>query len=587
MTDTSRTTGAKKEKGAGSLFSLNERAAQAFLEIAEYLELSGENKFKIKAYSNAASLLRQLDGDLEELAERGQLTSLPGVGKAIAEKLAHFLNHGTIPLLEELRAQIPPGLLAISSLPGLGPKKTAQLNKELGVGDLRDLQQALLEGRVVALKGFTARSVARLSEDVERALSRIPTYIKSRLESWSEQTQERLRGLPGLIEIHEAGLLRRRSPEPTGLDLLLVSHNPEQTRSALHARLREENIPFSEDEQITAGQRPLPLLTLAHPSGAPVRLALTGLQHAAWNLLLLTGPQEFVDHVAARLGGGEETPWEGASEHELLEHVRLSFMVPEIRHRRELWEDPPGPLLSMVQMQGNLHAHSTDSDGTADLEEMAQEARHRGHSFYGVTDHSRSLVIAGGLSVERLLAQNQRIRALNQGSGDFTLFSSTECDILEDGQLDYPAEVLDQLDYVVVAVHSFFQMDSPSMTERMLRGLAGHPRVKILAHPTGRMLTRRDGYAADWARVFEACARLGVAVEINANPWRLDISEELLDLAVAHGCLIAINTDAHSLAEFDNARHGVDMARRGAVAPDQVVNTWSAERLREWFNSEP
>ena len=570
------------EKGVSSLFSLNERAAQAFVEIAEYMDLAGENKFKIKAYVKAASVLRQRQDDLAALSESGKLLSIPGVGKAIAEKIEHFLAHGTIPLLEELRAQIPPGLVDISSLPGLGPKKTAQLNKELGISDLVELRQALLDGKVTELKGFNAKSVARLSDDVERALSRVPSYIKGRIEQWAEQTEDRLRGLPGLLQIHHTGLLRRKSPQPTTLDLLLVSMDPGKTRTALVGRLNEENVVYVEDEVVVGG-RPFPVLTLAHPSGCPMRLSVTGTEYAAWDLLTLTGPQEFVDHLAGKL---DEVPWSGASELDLLDELKRSHLVPEIRHRRDLWDSTGVPLLSVVQVQGNLHAHSTDSDGLSDLEEMVEEAKRRGHSFYGVTDHSRSLVIANGLTVERLLAQNQRVAALNAGSGDFTLLSGSECDILDNGELDYPAEVLDKLDYVVAAVHSFFQMPPEQMTERILKGLSGHPKVKILAHPTGRLLTRREGYIADWKRVFGHCAAQEIAVEINSNPWRLDISEELLDLAMAEGCLIAINTDAHSLAEFENLRHGVDMARRGAVPPDRVVNTWSVERLREWFGSE-
>ena len=569
------------EKGAGSLFSLNERAAQAFNEIAEYLELAGENKFKIKAYIKASSVLRQLEGDLEELSDAGDLQSIPGVGKAIAEKLEFFVSHGTIPMLEELRAQIPPGLVAISGLPGLGPKKTAQLNKELGVGDLGELRQALLDGKVVELKGFTAKGATKLLDDVERALSRVPTFIKGRMEQWAEQTMERLRDLPGLLEIQPAGLLRRKSPEPIALELLLVCLDPRKTLTALIGRLSEENVPFCEDE-LMLGDRPLPVLSLAHPSGCPMRLTITGMEHAAWDLLQLTGPQEFVDHVAGQL---DETPWSGSSELDLLSEVKLSHLVPEVRHRKELWSSTSVDLLSLVQVQGNLHAHSTDSDGLSDLEEMAEEARRRGHSYYGVTDHSRSLVIANGLTIDRLLAQSQRIREINSRIGDFTLLSGTECDILEDGTLDFPAEVLDQLDFVVAAVHSFFHLDSESMTERILKGLSGHPRVKVLAHPTGRLLTRRDGYTADWKRIFAHCAKLDVAVEINSNPWRLDISEELLDLAIAQDCLIAINTDAHSLAEFDNHRHGIDMARRGALPPERVINTWPVERLKSWFSS--
>lgn len=569
------------EKGGSSLFSLNERTAQAFQEIAEYLELAGENKFKIRAYVKASSVLRQLQDDLEELAETGQLESIPGVGKAIAEKIEQFLAHGTIPMLEELRAQIPPGLVAISSLAGLGPKKTALLNKELGVGDLGELREALLDGRVVALKGFTAKNTVKLLDEVERKLSRIPTYLKSRLQEWAEQTRDRLGGLPGLLEIHDAGLLRRRSPEPTALELLLVSLQPAETLRALAGHLNEERVPFEHEELEIHGES-LPLLSLVHPSGCPMRLYVTDNRRAAWHLLHVTGPLEFVDYVAAKLGGAL---WEGASETAMLDELKMGHLVPEVRHRRELWDTSSVELLSSVAICGNLHAHSLDSDGLSDLEEMVQEAKRRGHAYYGVTDHSRSLVIANGLTGERLLAQNERIRALNAGVGDFTIFSGSECDILEDGTLDYPSELLDRLDYVVAAVHSMFHLSSEAMTKRLLKGLAAHPKVKILAHPTGRLLTRRDGYTADWEKVFRLCAERGIAVEINSNPWRLDVSEELLDLALSLGTLIAVNTDAHSIAEFDNQYHGVDMARRGAVPPELVVNSWPAARLREWFSA--
>lgn len=570
------------EKGAGSLFSLNERAAQAFTEIGEYLELAGGDKFKVRAYVKAASVLRQLEADLQELSDAGQLQKIPGVGKAIAEKIEHFVNQGTIPMLEELRAQIPPGLVAVSGIPGLGPKKTSQLNQELGIGDLSDLREALSAGKVAELKGFTAKSQQKLLGEVEKLLSRTPTYIKGRLEDWAEQSKERLRDLPSLLEIHLAGTLRRKAPESERLDLLLVSMNPAATRTALHGRLSQEGVPFVEEEKVFTGDRPLSVFELAHPSGCPMRLVITGTEHAAWDLLVLTGPQEFSDYVAGKL---EAVPWQGQSELDLLSEVGLAWLVPEIRHRQELWGGDSVELLSLVAIQGNLHAHSVDSDGLSDLEEMAAEAKGRGHSYYGVTDHSRSLVIANGLTPERLLAQRARISGLNASVGDFVLFSGSECDILEDGTLDYPTEVLDQLDYVVAAVHSFFHLDTEAMTERILKGLSAHPRVKILAHPTGRLLTRRDGYTADWKRVFQLCAESRIAVEINSNPWRLDISEELLDLALAQGCLIAINTDAHSLAEFENHRHGVDMARRGAVPPSRVVNTWSADKLKEWFDA--
>lgn len=245
----------------------------------------------------------------------------------------------------------------------------------------------------------------------------------------------------------------------------------------------------------------------------------------------------------------------------------------------------PKEVLSLEAIGGNLHAHTTASDGQNTLEEMVAEAVRRGHRFFGVTDHSRSLTVAGGLSIEALMRQVEDVRMLQQSRPEITILAANECDILEDGTLDYPDEILQQLDYAVAAVHSHFSLEPDKMTERICRAVK-HPKVKILAHPTGRVITRRPGYQADWQRVFQACADQGVAVEINASPWRLDLSEDLLRQAIECGCPIAINTDAHSVAEFEVLTHGVDMGRRALLPTEVVINTWATDRLCSWLRGE-
>ena len=562
----------EKGKSSASLFSMNERAAQAFTEIAEYLELKGENPFKIKAYVKASRVLRDLSDDLQELQARGELRSIPGVGKAIADKLESFLETGSIPQLEELKREIPAGLVEIASLPGLGAKKTVLLHRELGVSSLLDLKAACLEDRVETVKGFSKKSQEKFLALVEKALSSEVAFVKSRLEEWAHQTLERLQGVAGLEEALLVGDVRRKCPFSDRLELLLSCRDEELARREVQARMGGAGVAVREQGDG---------FIVFHPSACPIHLIFCSSQEKAWKTLLHTGPANFVDELCKR--GGISAPPLDCEERQIFSQAKLNFVPPELRERLDPWACRT-ELLEVGSVVGNLHAHTTWSDGKHSLEEMVSTAIAEGHQYFGVTDHSRSLVITNGLTIERLQAQGREIGELDARLKEIKVFRSVECDILEEGDLDYPLEVLQALDYVVVAVHSFFHLSPVEMTERLLKGVS-HPLARIFAHPTGRKLPKRDGYVADWARVFEQCAESQVAVEINASPWRLDISEELLELALSKGCLISINTDAHSISEFGNLKHGVDMARRVALDPDRVINTWPLERLKAWFES--
>jgi DNA polymerase (family X) len=552
----------QKGKHDASLFSLNESAAQAFSQIAQYLELKGVNPFKIKAYVKASRVLRDLEEDLDSISRRGELRSIPGVGKTIADKLESFLQTGTIPELEELKDEIPAGLVQVSSLPGLGAKKTVLLHTELGVSSLQDLRAACLEERVETVKGFSKKSQSKFLGLVEKALATEVNFVKSRLEEWAKQTCDRLADVSGLKRAVVVGRVRRRCPYSDRLEILLVCDDLEAARQDVVHRMSQSPAPAMDSEDG---------LVLTHPSGCPIYLYFHHSENAGWEILRRTGPEAFLQKLNSI---------EAPTEEEVFSKLGKDFVPPELRDHAAPWDT--GPLLETGQIRGNLHAHTTWSDGAHSLEEMVAEAQHRGHEFFGVSDHSRSLVIANGLTIDRLHQQGKDIDELDAQLSDIKIFRSVECDILEKGDLDYPDEVLDQLDYVVAAVHSFFHLDKDAMTQRLLKGIE-HPKVRVLAHPTGRRLTKRDGYTADWDQVFAACAKKGVALEINASPWRLDISEELLYLALEKGCLLSINTDAHSVTEFDNVGHGVDMARRVALDPDRVINTWTAEKLAGWF----
>ncbi len=551
-----------------SLFSLNQRAAQALLEQADLMDLQGESPFKSRAHRKVASLMEGLERPYSEHLTRGTLTELPGIGKAIAEKLTDFVETGTWPQLEESRREIPAGLLQITALPGLGVKKTLQLHRELEISTLQDLHLALEQGRVQGLKGFTERVCSKLAGEVERRLTERPLFRKDSLERWAEQLEGRLERY-GRVEL--VGRLRRSAPLVGELELLLLCPDPADVKERILVELPE----MVETEPS--------VLRSLHPSGCPVLLRLGPLERAGLELMRAIGPAEFAQAVEDRMQDrGEGLPLE--DEANLFAALGLEWVSPEFREQERFWWAPPAGVLELSDLRGNLHAHTTASDGRNTLEEMVAEAARRGHSYFGLSDHSRSLGVAGGLSIEELLGQVATVRALRQAGGPVWVFASNEVDILSDGELDYPDEVLGELDYVVAAVHSHFQQDAQTMTERLRRAVA-HPRVKILAHPSGRVITRREGYSADWEAVFEACAEHAVAVEINASPWRLDASDELLEAALTKGCYIAINTDAHSVGEFEVARHGVDMARRVGLSPERVINCWPLERLQAWFGS--
>lgn len=561
----------KKAQPQGSLFALNESAALAFSEIADLLEIKGENPFKIKAYIKASRVLRDLEQDLEELAAAGELRTIPGVGKAIADKLEAFLQTGTIPQLEELRDEIPAGLVDIAALPGLGAKKTALLHSELGVTDLETLLSALQEQRVEKVKGFSKASQGKLLAAVEKAMSSEQLFVKSRLQEWARQTAERLDGLAGLQSVHVVGTVRRKCPVGDRIELLLLCADKETASRAMFERLLESG---------TRHEAKDGTVRLTHPAGCPIFLHLKETSQPGWELLSSTGPAEFVERAQER----GLVAVDDLGEEELFLRAGLHYLPPELRHRADCFELEPSELLKLEDIRGNLHCHTTYSDGLNTIEEMAARAAEMGHRFFAVSDHSRSLVVANGLTAERLLEQGRALERLQGEFAGLKLLASSEVDILEDGSLDFSDDVLDSLDYAVVAVHSFFHLSTEEMTERILSGLS-HPKVRVLAHPTGRLLTRRDGYQADWERIFDRCAELGVAVELNASPWRLDLGEELLELAVARGCLVAINTDAHSVEECENIEHGIDIARRAGLQRERVVNTWELERLTTWLKS--
>ncbi len=554
------------------------RIAQILDEMGTLLEVRGENPFRCRAYHNASQALRGLPNDLSGMIADGSLAEVPGVGETIYKKIIELATTGRLESYETLRRETPPGLVALLRVPGLGPKKIKLLHDTLKVQSLADLRAAGESGKIAALKGFGEKTQTKILEGIAFLESAGDRVLLSRALRLVAPIIEAVRQYPGVIRAEVCGSLRRRKETIGDLDVLFSSADP--------VPVLDHFVGLPEVATV-----------LAHgPTKASVRL-LDGVQcdlrgvsdeQFPFALHYFTGSKEH--NIAMRrraqlrdcvLNEYALTGPNGAiacrTEAELFAALGLPEIPPELREgsgeieAAERGELPD--LLTRADLTGTFHCHTDWSDGGATLAEMAAAARAASLHYLGIADHSRSAGYAGGLSIERVRQQWAEIDALNeQFRGKFRLFKGTECDILADGSLDYPDELLDGFDYVVASVHSGFGMPRAEMTERIVRAVS-NPRVTMLGHPTGRLLLARDGYAVDLDAVIAAAARSGTMIEINANPHRLDLDDRHCRRAKEQGVLIVINPDAHSTGGLDDLDYGVGVARRGWLSASDVFNT--------------
>lgn len=508
--------------------------AKLLHEFGQRTALRGGNPYRARAYTRAAENLLTLAEPLEDIVAQNRLREIPGVGDAIADIVTKLHRTGRHPALDEMRTEIPAGTLELLTVPGLRPDKA--LKNVKGVGAV--LQTKILQGIEIKRRGEGQRHLHRAAALLELAQAQL------------------LRSRPGVSRITPAGDFRRGC-ELIG-DLSLVAQV-----SDLHGAVRK------------------------HEDQSQLALNLTDKQHYGAVLLLATGSQEHLKELRAIAAARSMTLDKDGlrkgdkiiaskSEEEIYRALGLQFIEPELREGRgEVTLAQKGKLPALVtdaDLRGILHAHTDRSDGVDTLEAMAEATRERGYSYFGVADHSRTAHYAGGLSLEEIAAQHAEVDQLNRRYGKrFRIFKGIESDILVDGSLDYPDEVLAQFDFVVASVHGRFKLDRKGQTERIIRAVS-NPHTTILGHMTGRQLLRRPGYEVDIERILSACAKHGVAVEINANPWRLDLDWRWHQRAIELGCLMSINPDAHSTDEIDLTHWGVEMARKGGVPKERVLN---------------
>jgi len=548
----------------------NKEIARLLKETAALLELTGANPFRVRAFSGAARTIERMQGRLVDVDD---LTTITGIGRGLASQIGEILARGSFDVRDELLGAVPPGVLDILAVKGLGAKKARVLWQELGVVSLDDLEQAAGTGRVAELDGFGARSQTSILEGVATLRRFMGRQRLADAVGTATRLSDSIQAeCPSVENVLFTGDVRRNVNDVGCIDLLIVTgdgHMPHPMPAVLPS--------------LSPGMaNGLECIQGKLESGLEIRVSATKPERTGWSLARSTGPESFRTLFS-------EQPVPG-TEQDVFAAGGLSWIPPELRDlpnaARRTKALAALELVTLSDLEGCLHNHSTYSDGAHSLEEMAHAARERGYSYFGICDHSQSLRVASGMSPDTVRRQQAEIRRLNDrfaedGGPPFRIFSGVESDILADGSLDYDDDVLALFDFIVASIHTGFNMTRDEATRRLVTAVE-NPWTRILGHPTGRLILRRNGYDIDHEAVLEACAKNDVAVELNANPYRLDLDWTWVERARELGVLVSINPDAHSIDQLDLTGWGVRAARKGGLQAGECLNTFSADAFARW-----
>ncbi|MDM8100508.1 DNA polymerase/3'-5' exonuclease PolX [Oceanobacillus oncorhynchi] len=555
--------------------------------IAVYMELKGENPFKISAYRKAAQAIETDDRSLNEIDD---FTKMKGIGKGTAAVITEFIEAGHSETLAELEKEVPAGLVPLLDLPGLGGKKLSKLYQELGVIDAETLKEACLSGKVEELPGFGKKSVEKIVAAIEDAGKRPERLPVAMMLPIAEKIEAYLEDIPGIVRYSQAGSIRRMRETVKDLDFIIATDDAGEVKEALIALPSVKNVIASGDTKVSI------TLEEAYDTNVDFRMVSDGefastLHHftgskdhnVAMRQLAKSRGEKISEYGVEVEETGETLQFE--TEEAFFNHFDLHFIPPEVRENTgevDLFTEEQ-KLIRLSDIRGDLHMHTTWSDGAQSLDEMAEKVKSMGYSYMAITDHSKYLRVANGLNEERLRKQRQEINALNEKYADFHIFSGVEMDILPDGSLDFEDDFLKEMDFVIGAIHSSFQQSEEEIMHRLTNALE-NPYVSIIAHPTGRLIGRRDGYKVNLEKLIEKAKETNTALEINANPNRLDLSHEWAKKAQEAGVNLVIDTDAHNYQMLEHMQYGVATARKGWIKPSTVINTWTKEELAAFFN---
>lgn len=556
-------------------------------DIAVMLELSGENPFKSRAYLNAARSLEKIDEDLVALTQNGKIFEIEGVGEAIGKKLIELITTGKLEYYETLKASIPPGHMEMLKISGLGPKKIHTLHQELGITTIGELEYACHENRLVDLKGFGKKTQDNILAGIEKLKRYSERRLYDEVSVHAEALLAFLKKNKDVQNISLAGSLRRGNETVKDIDILAVSVRPERLGNAFAGYGEAASVIARGDTKVS--------ITLKAGINADLRIVTP--DEYPYALHHFTGSREH--NVAMRgrakdlgLKMNEYGLFRGEknitcrSEEEIFTALGLGYIEPELRENMgEIEAAERGELPRLIEagdLCGVFHVHTNFSDGTDHLEHMVLQVKKMGLQYIGVSDHSQSAFYAGGLNLEQIAQQHAEIDRLNEKHAPFCIFKGIESDIGPTGDLDYDEEILARFDFVIAAVHSGFKMTETEMTARIKKALA-NPFTTMLAHPTGRLLLSREPYAVNIKDVLETAAAHGKALELNANPQRLDLDWRNCRQAIKKGVKIAINPDAHSVNGLQHVVLGVKIARKGWITKEDCLNCLSLKQIKTYF----
>ena len=567
----------------------NIEVAWIMSEIADLLELQGESIFKIRAYQKAAKAIATLAGDLSEISSQGKLETVPGIGKAISGKIGELFKTGKIEYYENLKAEVPPGLLEVVSVPGIGAKMAQQLYRKLGISSLDELEAAAGGRKIRELPGMGNKTEMNILRGIEMLRSGTGLVTLGIADAMAEALTGFLKSLPGVTEAGAAGSVRRMKDAIGDIDLVVGSYEAERVIDIFVKHPQVKKVLAKGDTKarvVTLAGIGIDLLVVEPEQYWTAMHHFTGSREHNVRLREIAHKKGLKINEYGIFGRDDDIQLPAAGEADIYTHLGMAYIPPELREDLgEVEAALNGTLPDLVEtgdIKGDLHLHSDWSDGVNSIEEIVGRAAEMDYEYIAITDHSRSLGIARGLSVERLGDQEKYLRALNEKTAGIEILSGIEADILSNGDLDYPDEVLAARDIVVASVHSGFRQDREKITGRVISAMK-NSHVDIVAHPTGRLIGRREPYAIDMEEVFAAAVKYGTALEINASPDRLDLSDRYVRRAAELGIRISINTDAHDINRMDEMKYGVATARRGWLEKKDVLNTMGKEELLDYL----
>lgn len=562
---------------------MNKRQVNAILrEIGLLLEVKGESYFKSKAYYEAAKALEQVEDDIETLVEEGRLEYIKGIGKAISKKIVELVNTGGLAYYERLKASVPQGLVEMLRINGLGPKKIMALYEQLGIDSVEKLTKACQENKLVSLPGFSQKTQDKILEGIERLQDYDQRFHYPIGWLIGQELLGYLKKESAVLRCEVAGSLRRKKEVIKDIDIIASSQEPMSVMKTFVTH------PYV-DTVVNQGETKS---SIRLQNGMQADLRVVSDEEYPYALHHFTGSKEHnaaLRHIAKEKGMKmneygifhDDEKISCHDEREIFQVFGMDYIEPELREnlgeleaaRHHALPD----LITEKDIQGIIHVHTQYSDGHNTIEELVQACMLKGYDYLGVSDHSQTAVYAGGLTIDALKRQHEEIDRLNEKYKDFRIYKGIESDILQDGALDYPDAILESFDFVIGSIHSAFRMSEEKMTRRVIEATK-NPHMTILGHPTGRLLLRREGYLLDIKAVIESCVKHDVILEINANPYRLDLDWRYMKWAKEQGALFVISPDAHSIKELDYIPYGIHVARKGWLEAKDIINTKSGPK---------